>query len=64
MSQVNLSNQLLRVAEKVQQEVDAVVDGYPLKGWFQTELNMLVAGASGESPMEDLSARMRAIRQL
>lgn len=64
MSQVNLHDQLQRLAHKLQAQVDAVIDGYSLKGWFQTELNLLTSGATAESPMEDLSARMRAVRQL
>lgn len=64
MSVVNLYDQLIRLIQKVQREIDVIYDGYPLKGWFQNELKVLGPGSRDEAQMEELSARMRAVRQL
>ncbi len=64
MSRVNLYDQLARLIEQVQREIDIIYDGYPLKGWFQNELKVLSPETRDSASMEDLSARMRAARQL
>lgn len=64
MAGVNLLDQLNRLIQQVQAEIDIIYDGYPLKGWFQNELKVLTPDAGDDASMEDLSARMRAVRQL
>jgi O-methyltransferase involved in polyketide biosynthesis len=63
MSVLNLYDQLLKLIRKVQGLIDGIDDGYPLKGWFAIELRQFTPGPRRPT-MEDLNARMRAVRQL
>jgi O-methyltransferase involved in polyketide biosynthesis len=63
MSVLNLYDQLLKLIQKVQGLINAIDDNYPLKGWFAIELRLFTPGPR-KPTMEELSARMRAVRQL
>ena len=64
MSLVNLTGRLERLAGQVGQSIAALDDHSPLKRWFAIELDSLSTPRTTAATMEELSARMRAIRQL
>ena len=63
MTTLNLSDQLRQLIRVVGQAIAQLDDASTLKSWFANELETLGATSAGRS-MEELSARMRAIRQL
>lgn len=64
MSVVNLAGRLERLAGEVRLLVAAMEEPAPLKRWFAIELESLATPRGTPPTMEELSARMRAVRQL
>jgi hypothetical protein len=64
MPRVNLYDQLTELIRSLRRYIGTIDDGSSLKRWFSIELKMLRPGPRATVTMEDLSARMRAVRQL
>src|SRR5262245_28684364 len=64
MSLVNLAGRLTRLAGEVRLSIAALEGHSPLKRWFAIELESLATPKGTAATMEELSARMRAVRQL
>ncbi len=64
MHDLNIYDQLQHLIRKVERTIGEIDEGYPLKHWFSIELEMFAPGPRESATMKDVSARMRAVRQL
>mgnify|MGYP002623264421 FL=1 len=64
MPDLNIYDQLQFLIHKLQRDIAQIDEAYPLKKWFSIELEMFTPGPRESSSFEDVSARMRAVRQL
>lgn len=64
MAPLNLYDQLTRAIERLRRAMLSLDDSRPLKRWFLIELQQFSPGPRESTPMEEVSARLRAVRQL
>jgi hypothetical protein len=64
MAALNLYDQLQRMLARCRRAIESLGDDRPLKRWFAIELNLFAPGPRETTPMEEVSARIRAVRQL
>jgi len=64
MTLLNLSSRGTLLAGRVRQAIDHLPDDQPLKRWFGIELDLLESGVRQAAAMEEVSAHIRALRQL
>ena len=64
MLRLRLNDQLQSLIQSTRERVESLPDESPLKHWFSVELEMLSARQEGVDAMEEVSARMRAVRQI
>lgn len=64
MLRLRLNDQLQNLIQSTREQVETIPDESPLKHWFSVELEMLSTRHEGVDAMEEVSARMRAVRQI